>query len=62
MQTIYFHNCFSPYRGLAANNDRMHHHNTTWIPFLIQISPFCFHSKNGEGVQNDSSWKTATTI
>ena len=47
---------------MAVNNDRMHHLNTTWIPFLIQMSPFCFYSKNGVGVQNDSSWKTAPTI
>ena len=26
------------------------------------MSPFCFYSKNGVGVQNDSYWKTATTI
>ena len=47
---------------LAVNNDLMHHLNTNWIPFLIQMSPFCFYRKNEVGVQNDSSWKTATTI
>ena len=47
---------------LAVNNDRMHHLDATWMPLLIQMSPFCLSSKNGVGVQNDSSWKTATTI
>ena len=44
------------------SNDRMHHLDTTWISFFIKMSAFCFYSKNGVGVQNDSYWKTATAI
>ena len=46
---------------LAVNYDRMHQLGPTLIPFLIQMSHFVFYSKNGVGVQNHSSWKTATT-
>ena len=62
MQTIYFNIIYFLIEVLAVNNDHMQHMDPTWIPFLIQMSPFCFYSKNWVGVQNDSSWKTATTI
>ena len=33
-----------------VTNNCMHQLDTTWIPFLIQMSQFCFKSnKNGQG-------------
>ena len=62
MQPIYFDNCLGPKRAFDCKNDCVHHLDINWIPFFIQMSQFCFYSKNGVGVQNDSSWKPATTI
>ena len=38
---------FSPPNSLlAVKNDCLHSLGTVWIPFLIQMSQFCFNSKN----------------
>ena len=57
MQTIHFDNCLGPKRAVGSiffkkKNDCMHNLDTTWIPFLIQMSQLCFHCKNWVGVQN----------
>ena len=63
MQTIYFHNDLGPYRGFG-NKERLYapceYHLDTISNSNVAILFFC--SKNGVGVQNGSSWKTATTI
>ena len=53
MQTVYFLNCLGSYRGFGIKERLLHHLDTTWIPFLIQMSQFCLYSKNRVGVQND---------
>ena len=36
--------------AFGSNNDCMHHMDTIWIAFAIQMSQFRFNSKNGIGV------------
>ena len=62
MQTIYFH-CLDPYRGFRSK-ERPYApsgYNLDTISYS-NVAILFFYSKNGVGVQNHSSWKTATTI
>ena len=63
MQTIYFHNCLGPYRGFGSKYRPYapSGYNLDTISYS-NVAIFVFYSKNGVGVQNDSSWKNASTI
>ena len=59
MQTNYCHNCLGPKLGFG-NKERLY--APSEYHFLFKCHNFVFKSKKEVGVQNGSSYKTATTI